>query len=263
MVKLIVTDLDGTFLNSEGEAPPSFFPLYKQLKEKGILFCAASGRQFASIASHFAEIKDEMAIIAENGGIVWYKGELLFENALPREGVLKVIKAAAQVPDVVVMLCGKQYAYMRSDTDPYLELKARHYYSSVKMVSSLEGVEEPILKIAIYSKQKASEQLYPALMPLENELRVVVSGNNWVDVMNLNINKGEGLKILQRKTNILPSETMAFGDYHNDLEMITASKYSFAMQNAEPAIKQAAKYITQGTNNQAGVVLAIKDFFEL
>ena len=68
-VKLVVSDMDGTLLNSKGEVSPLFFDLFKQLKEKNIIFCAASGRQYNSIVSKLDAIKNDIYIIAENGGI--------------------------------------------------------------------------------------------------------------------------------------------------------------------------------------------------
>lgn len=46
---------------------------------------------------------------------------------------------------------------------------------------------------------------------------------------------------------------MAFGDYHNDLEMIKVCKESYAMENAHDDIKAAAKYIAP-SNNDEGVM---------
>lgn len=45
---------------------------------------------------------------------------------------------------------------------------------------------------------------------------------------------------------------MVFGDYNNDLEMMTTAKYSFAMQNAHPNVKAVANYTTK-SNNENGV----------
>ncbi len=66
------------------------------------------------------------------------------------------------------------------------------------------------------------------------------------------INKGNALSFLQDHHNIKPSETMAFGDYNNDLEMLKCAKYSYAMSNAHPNVKVVAKYKTE-SNDDFGV----------
>lgn len=51
-VKLIVSDMDGTLLNTKGEVSASFFELFKEFKKHNITFCAASGRQYNSIVQN-------------------------------------------------------------------------------------------------------------------------------------------------------------------------------------------------------------------
>ena len=81
-VKLVVSDMDGTLLNSKGEVSNRFFELFKQLKQQNITFCAASGRQHNSIVSKLNAIKDEIYVIAENGGVAKKGEEVLLSNFL-------------------------------------------------------------------------------------------------------------------------------------------------------------------------------------
>ena len=71
MIKLVVSDIDGTLL-PEGtiELNPEFFEAVRELKRKGILFVAASGRPYASMRKVFAPVADDIIFIAENGSIV-------------------------------------------------------------------------------------------------------------------------------------------------------------------------------------------------
>ena len=59
MIKLVASDLDGTLLlNGAQSLPEELFPLIKELKELGILFVAASGRQYANMKRMFAPVVD-------------------------------------------------------------------------------------------------------------------------------------------------------------------------------------------------------------
>ena len=53
----------------------------------------------------------------------------------------------------------------------------------------------------------------------------------------------------------------AFGDYNNDIEMLLRSKYSFAMENAHPRVKEIAQYRAK-SNNEYGVELVLKTLIE-
>ena len=90
-VKLVVTDMDGTLLNSKSEVSDRFFTIYKQLKKHNIQFIAASGRQYYSIVDRFEDIKDEITIVAENGAFVKHGNQELFTTELPFESISKSI----------------------------------------------------------------------------------------------------------------------------------------------------------------------------
>ena len=64
MIKLAASDLDGTLLDSSGRLPSEIFPLIEELYEKGITFCAASGRQLVSLEKLFAPVRDKIIFIA-------------------------------------------------------------------------------------------------------------------------------------------------------------------------------------------------------
>jgi len=69
-VKLVVSDMDGTLLNSKHQVSSRFFTLFEALKKKGVMFAAASGRQYHSIVEKLAPIRDDIFVIAENGALV-------------------------------------------------------------------------------------------------------------------------------------------------------------------------------------------------
>ena len=77
-----------------------------------------------------------------------------------------------------------------------------------------------------------------------------------------NANKGYALKLIQEKYNIAPAETMVFGDYNNDLEMLALAHYSFAMENAHPYVKKVANYST-ASNDAFGVEKVLEKLLAL
>lgn len=81
MIKLVASDLDGTLLMKGAQGlPEDIFPLIRQLKELGILFVAASGRQYANMKKMFAPVADDMAFICENGGLAVYHEKVMYQN---------------------------------------------------------------------------------------------------------------------------------------------------------------------------------------
>lgn len=75
MVKLIVSDIDGTLIPyGKKELPEALFPLISRLRRAGVLFCPASGRQFHSLRKLFAPVAEELAFLCENGAAIFGPG---------------------------------------------------------------------------------------------------------------------------------------------------------------------------------------------
>ena len=77
--------------------------------------------------------------------------------------------------------------------------------------------------------------------------------------MNKNVNKGAALEKIQKDENISYEETMVFGDFYNDIEMLGKAKFSFVMENANEDMKQYGNYIAK-SNRDYGVIKAIEEY---
>ncbi|MBD1258958.1 HAD family phosphatase [Maribacter polysiphoniae] len=250
-IKMVVSDMDGTLLNSNHEVSDRFFELFDQLQKKGILFVAASGRQYNSIVDKLDTIKNDIVVVAENGGYVRRNEEELLATLLPKDKQKIILDILDTVDNIHPVLCGKQNSYLTGNSDSFADL-LKQYYSAYEIVEDLSMVDAEILKIAIYHFESSEQHIYPAVQHLEGDLKVKVSGPNWVDISSPDANKGFALQKLQELYNIKPSETMVFGDYNNDLEMLALAEYSFAMANAHPNVKKVAHYETE-SNDHFGV----------
>ena len=86
MIKLVASDLDGTLLFKGAQSlPEEIFPLIRQLKKMGILFVAASGRQYANMKKMFRPVVDDMAFISENGGLAVYNEKVLYQDSFEQD----------------------------------------------------------------------------------------------------------------------------------------------------------------------------------
>ena len=83
--RLVVTDMDGTLLDADSNIPERLWPLLRQMKERGIVFAPASGRQYFTLASLFEREIEGMPIIAENGGFVVRDGKEISSITLDRD----------------------------------------------------------------------------------------------------------------------------------------------------------------------------------
>jgi len=280
-IRLVVSDMDGTLLDGEGRVPDEFWPLLDELEAAGVLFAPASGRQYQTLAAVFGE-RPGLVFIAENGTNVVRDGQTVAIEPLDRAAVAPVVEwvrrtASGAVPlgaggttggpdaghaDVGLVVCGARTAYIERTDDDFVA-HVRRYYAALEVVDDVvaASADDPVLKLAVYDFGSAEGRTGPAMRALAAEtgigLDVVVSGEHWVDVMRSGINKGRALAILQDSLGIGPDQTMAFGDYLNDAEMLDVATHSYAMANAHPSIVERARH-TAPANTEHGVLTTIR-----
>ncbi len=243
--------MDGTLLNSKHEVSSRFFEIYEELKKKNIAFVAASGRQYHSMVDKLESIKNEILVIAENGALIKKQEETLLTTPINKSEVNRILDTVRPLENVHPVLCCQNNAFVGGDSNEFIDM-LREYYSEFEIVEDQKQVDEEVLKIAIYHFENSEKHIYPNVKHLEGDLKVKVSGANWVDVSDLNAHKGYALKKVMDDFQIAAHEIMVFGDYNNDLEMLELSDYSFAMANAHPNVLKTAKYTTH-SNDDFGV----------
>lgn len=251
-IKLVVSDMDGTLLNENNEVSTRFYEQFEALKKRNIHFIAASGRQFQSIVEKLAPIQHDISIIAENGGIMQHNGHTTVLLQLTAVDVSDCLKILRNIEDGYIVLCGKKTAYIETKNEAF-KAKLVKYYTEIEEVDDLSAVEkDEFLKIAVFHFESSEKHIYPFVEKLSTDFKVVVSGQNWLDISHQAADKAYALKILQQEMGIRKNETLVFGDYNNDIGMMKLAEMSFAMENSHPNVKKLAKYSTK-SNSEEGV----------
>lgn len=65
---------------------------------------------------------------------------------------------------------------------------------------------------------------------------MAIAAHVFIDITSITANKGNAISGIQEELNISPQETLVFGDYLNDLEMMQNAKYSYAMKTRIPRL---------------------------
>ena len=249
MIKLIATDMDGTLLNDQGQLPADFSAVFSQLKDKNIIFAAASGRQYFSLRETFLSVSEDVLFIAENGTLIMYKGEELYFNPLEKDHVSELLGIAKKLDNAYPVLCGKKSAYIESTDQRFVD-EIKKYYAKYKVVDNLLDVQDDVLKISICDFTDAETNANLAFSPTySDKLQVTVSGKMWLDMTHKTASKGTAIKYIQEKFAIGFDQTMVFGDYFNDVTLLQSAFYSYAMENAHPSVKETARFITKINTN--------------
>jgi Cof subfamily protein (haloacid dehalogenase superfamily) len=259
-IRLIASDMDGTLLDADGQVPERFWPLLERILAAGIVFVPASGRQYQTLEAVFGH-REGLVYIAENGTNIVRDGvSIALETVVPSiiSPVLDWVRDTASTgADLGVVVCGARTAYIERSDEEFVS-KVRPYYAALEIVDDVvaAAADDDVLKLAIFDLGRAESRTGPAVIALGLPADVVISGENWVDIMRPGANKGKALIRLQEHLGIGREQTMAFGDYLNDAELLDAAQHSYAMANAHQSIRDRARHQAP-SNIDEGVITSI------
>lgn len=259
MIKLIATDMDGTLLDENKKLPAEFFTLLNRLKEKGISFVIASGRSYITLYENFRPHSDSMDFICDNGAFVVLNGGITNLDIIEPARLQELVRACNEMEDVRLLLCGVKGTY-HLPFDAAFDSHIKAYYINRRVMNDLLNVKDDIFKVAICDLQGPEKHSFPLLTKqFGEEFALQISGSVWMDAMNKGVNKGVALAKIQQNLGVSREQTMAFGDFYNDIELLRQAEYSFVMANANEDMFQHGHY-RAGSNAEHGVIRAIEEY---
>lgn len=253
--------MDGTLLNNKGEVSPRFFPLMKELRTFDILFAVASGRQYYSLINTMDQVKNDLVFIAENGAIAMKNEERLHIQPMEASVAMEIVEKLKGIGGKYIIICGQRSAYIEQTDPQFMDPFLRHYDKYEVVEDLLKISDDEILKVTVCDLSGAEENTLPHVEHLKEGLQVKLSGEIWIDFTHKQAQKGNALLKIQEKYQIAPEETMAFGDYLNDLELFDHAAFSFAMENAHEQVKEKAEF-TAKSNDEEGVVQVLEQLLQ-
>lgn len=265
MIKLIATDMDGTFLDADGQFDADRFgKVLANFDKQGIVFVASSGRGHIGLEQLFAPFKDQMAFIAENGSSVYYQGKLLFEASMTRHQYHEVVAKVLENPynqGVEFLISAKNSAYVLPETPASYREFIKQYYGNVQLIDQLDAIEDKVMKITTNFRPEDLEQGTAWLNKALPYIQAVTTGFASIDIILKEVNKGLGLHYLCQELGITSDQVLAFGDNLNDLEMMQFAGTAIAPENAREEIKAVANQVI-AHHNQASVLNFMEEMMD-
>lgn len=262
MIKLIATDMDGTFLRDDKSYSDEFIEVYQKMKKQDIKFMIASGNQYELLFSKFdSSVNKDLIYLCENGTKVVYQGKCLYKSFLDRKDYIETLNILKPYKDCMIVVSGDKHAYISKDYE-YKKDFISLFMKNVVFVDSYDDIDDDILKFSLaHFDGKIKERTQDIASQLNEKFKLVTTGHVWFDIFYKSVNKGTTLTYLLKQLHIQKDEVAAFGDEMNDYEMLKSVKYAYAMQNAVNPIKDIAYEIVDSNEND-GVIKKIKEILK-
>lgn len=255
-IKLVALDMDGTLLDSRKQLPADFMDWVQHHPD--IKTVIASGRQYYTLVKDFIPIKDELVYVAENGGFVFEKDSIIYSNEMSKEDIRQCLERIEGLEGLTPIVCGAKSAYMNPAEESILR-EAEMYYTRLQIVGDLyeAALQDTVVKIAIFVDGRMAEPAMKHFADIGKHLAAVLSGDSWIDISNQTVNKGIAVAAIQERYGIHRKESMAFGDYLNDVGLLKSCEESYCMENGHPELKELAKHVT-ASNDEDGVMKVLR-----
>lgn len=274
-IKLIATDMDGTFLDDNKQAPEENVRALAACAARGIEIVPATGRTMFAIPEEIKNLPGVRYAITTNGAVVvdLKEGNVISECKMQMETALKIMEMARDCEDDIMY---DAYIDGIGYTSEYFMENLDHYTKSPGIAGLIRKTRRTVYDHIEYVREQGKKiekvNLFFLTSDARSRMRERLQSMPEIVVTsaipeNLEINavgasKGGALMRLAEYLGIAGEETMAFGDGENDLSMIRAAGCGVAMANGEESVKAEADYVTI-TNNEAGVAAAIRHLLSI
>lgn len=263
MIKLIVTDIDGTLVKDGSRTlPKELVETIGELLDRGVHFVAASGRSRISTERLFEPLKDRIYYATCNGTLMGRYGELLFAESLDRKLLNEILADVRTVKDTVPFLTGAGVMYADCEEEEIIRWLVEGYQEDVTRVPDIGAMPDEFVKLSVYDKKHRSGETFRSFCEKwKGVVSTSTAGAMWLDVFKLGVNKGTAVRWFQKFFGVTAEETLAFGDQQNDVEMLKASYHSYAVGNAILEVKETARYLTDTCEN-GGALKVLRGLLE-
>lgn len=262
MIKLFVTDIDGTLLPTGAAVSPANVQAVQEMVAAGVKVAIATGRMYSAALTVAAQLKVPVPIIAYNGALIKSSaGEVLHTHFMDEADVLRLINFFAE-----------RGHHIQSYVDDILYVPERNegveYYEEVIHVKAVtvgwDGLRQRTrgvtkLLTVSFDRDALIADMEAVRKNFGGRVEVTHSNVRFGEFMAKGVTKAGAIEILAKKFGVDIADVLAIGDSENDLPMLKAAGVGVAMGNAQPNVKAACRFITD-TCERDGFAKAVHDY---
>ena len=270
-IRVIATDMDGTLLDPKGQLDlPRLEKILDKLDQCDIRFVIATGNEVHRMRQLLGHLADRVVLVVANGARIFENNELIqaqtWDDAIVDRALAHFKGRECQDQFVVTAMNGGfvKKGTVFTELDKFMTPEMiEKLYQRMNFVDEFDpNLFGGVLKMSMVVGEERLDSVLQEINDLfDGHVRAVSSGYGCIDILQDGIHKAWGLVELLKRWNLKPEQIMAFGDSENDIEMLELAGISYAMENAEEAVKRVATKVAPA-NSQAGVYKVLENWLE-
>jgi len=262
-IKLIVTDVDGTLLDSKHIMTERTEKALKAAMAQGIKVVLATGKTRRSVDDVIKRLDLKTPGVYVQGLVISHPdGSEQHLGTLDADLMRRVLTFIEDRGYQAMAYSGKRIL-VRSNTAEATILTEEYDEPRPEAVGPLVNIVDdvPVNKLIFCGREaKHITALRWQLTHLiDGDARITQALPDAIELLPFGASKATALKLLLKEIGIEPEEMLAIGDGENDIEMIQLAGMGIAMGNANPKLKAVAD-ATVSSNDEDGLAEAIEKF---
>ena len=263
-IRLVATDLDGTFLKNDRSISDKNLEALKLLGEKNIVRAVATGRNLKKVTEVLNNrVPFDYIIFSSGAGLYdWKEKKHISNQNIDSETSLKLLRffierklnfhAFYPSPE------NHKHWYFRGDAhceefERYFDFNK--YFASELNTQQLPETELCQFLVIIKEDDCLFAEMKNLIESISAEIRVIRSsspitnGFIWIEVFHRSVSKGNGVKQICELHNIHKNETLGLGNDYNDFDLLEFTNFSFLTENAPNEIKHRYPIVSSNEND--------------
>ncbi|MBC7321317.1 HAD family phosphatase [bacterium] len=245
MIRVLVTDLDGTILFND-TFPDIVREGIEMLLKHGIKVCIASGRMLSSIYNYYKILELDTPIIAYNGAMIGDKDlNIIYHEPIEYPAWFQILEVLLE-KDFQINLYFNDNLYIFRKNSYGGNYPLQNKVPAI-FVDNIEEIPKlPTTKIlGIGSPELVKETQLKLRKIFNNSFYITTSSPTYLEIMNSRVSKGRALKFLSEILDVPISDIAGLGDSFNDFELIRDAGFGITFNNSPEELKEIADYITE------------------
>ena len=275
MIKLFVSDIDGTLLTNRYEYENGIsdrnLSALERLQKNNIHIALATGRHHDCLSRYQKHKNLQFDTVANTGAYVYFNKKIIYKKYFTKRMILRMLDDFPEIRHKLI------FSDMKVRKVFYSTAEAEEFVKRINTDTLYTNFGE-IIKVGVKEFLMSSNWLPPIqiLCSLDNptevslclsrfsewgkgKINAVRSDNNTIDIVRSPGCKSHGIKIIMRRLNIKTNEVAGIGDSYNDIGMLNICAEKFCMATANDEVKKHAKMIVNDVSEAAEIVLSMND----
>ncbi len=260
-IKLVVTDMDGTLLTDKKTISPRTLQLLHTLMDRDVKLMIATGRFLTSPKAYRDAYGLKALVAAANGTVIVGEDDnIINAKAIAPESVNRLVEVCKEYESWYYFVADEKiYAYdpqwdmagfyqPRDGSKKLPEVTVEAFDRHIRP----DEINDDIRKFQIFQPHRERYHLMKEVLVEDAGFEVSSSHENNMEITAKGLDKGRALRIVSEHLSIPLESILAFGDYDNDIPLLTTAGIGVAMENANTALKEVADEVTT-SNNEDGI----------